>query len=112
MASTVNPVLIKSWDDRVVSRSKNLRGILDYSRKYRVAKVRIWPNNPAWRFPYPGSTVSTVGDSEGARFEITWENGSTCLSDFASATVCGQFFRHRMETFRIIEIYDKRWASE
>lgn len=80
-------VIIRDKDMKVVSRSNNLRGILDYSRRNTVERVDIWPN------------------PNGAQFGIAWTDGSSCIDDFADAKVCAQFFRHRLETFRWVKIH-------
>lgn len=73
---------------RTVSTSRNLRGILEYTRKNTVERVDIWPN------------------SNGAQVGIAWHNGSTCITDFADATVCAQFFRHRIARFPNVIIHE------
>lgn len=80
-------VKIYDKDLRTVSTSRNLRGILEYTRKNTVERVDIWPNK------------------SGAQFGITWSNGSSCISEFADATVCAQFFRHRIARFPVIKIH-------
>lgn len=80
-------IIIRDKDMNVVSRSNNLRGILDYSRKNEVERVDIWPND------------------NGAQFGISWVNGSSCIDDFASAKLCAQFFRHRLDRFKHVKIH-------
>jgi hypothetical protein len=54
---------------RVVSRSRNLRGILEYSRTHFVARIDLYKH-----------------DLEG-QLGITWANGSTVITSFASFDV-------------------------
>jgi hypothetical protein len=71
-------ITIRDIDFNVVNTSRNLRGILEYTRAHGVERVDIWP-----------------GKDKGAQFGITWNNGASTMSDFASATVCQQFFAKR-----------------
>lgn len=59
-------IIIRDKAGRAVSRSKNLRGILDYSRKNEVERVDLYP---------------------GPQLGIAWKNGASMLADFADATV-------------------------
>ena len=70
-------VKIYDKDLRTISTSRNLRGILEYTRKNTIDRVDIWPTE------------------SGAQFGITWLNGSFCISDFADAMVCKAFFAKR-----------------
>ena len=65
-------------DLRCVSNSKNLLGIIEYTRAHAVERVDIWPRK----------------DGE-ALVGIAWENGSTTTVDFASFVVAKEFFKSR-----------------
>lgn len=71
-------VIIRDTDGCIVSRSKNLRGILDYSRRHIVERVDIWPH------------VSGT-----AQLGVTWINGASVITDFQSFTVCRQWCTSR-----------------
>lgn len=64
-------VVIRDIDFQVASRSRNLRGILEYSRRHPVERVDIWEARGG-----------------AAQLGIAWSNGSTCVTDFASFEVC------------------------
>lgn len=70
-------IKIYDADMRTASTSRNLRGLLEYTRKNEVERVDIWPNK------------------NGAQFGVTWRNGASCMSDFADSTVCKAFFAKR-----------------
>lgn len=68
--------------DRIVSRSRNLRGMRDYARVSPVACVvcrmrRAHPNDP-------GGVIS-----------VEYANGATCTADFASYHIMVDFVRKR-----------------
>lgn len=71
-------VIIRDADGHVVSRSRNLRGILEYSRRVPVERIDIWRN-----------------PDETAQLGITWTNGSSTITDFASFNVCKQWCASR-----------------
>lgn len=64
-------VVIRDADFKIVSRSRNLRGILDYSRKHLVERVDIWQ-----------------GAAGGAQLGIVWLSGASVITDFACFEVC------------------------
>lgn len=68
--------------DRIVSRSRNLRGMRDYARVSPVACVvcrmrRGHPNDP------------------GGHLWVRYDNGATCETDFASYNIMVDFVRKR-----------------
>lgn len=58
-------------NSRVVSQSKNLRGIVAYARQVKLASIVIQPK--------PDLSASLA---------ISWVDGATCFTNFASYTVC------------------------
>ena len=56
-------------DGGVVSRSRNLRGILDYGRKHGVAKALV------------------LNAPEGALVRLAFEDGAFCYTEFADYSV-------------------------
>lgn len=71
-------VIIYDSNMKPVSHSRNLRGILDYSRKHAVAKVRL-----------------TQYKIVGGMLHIEWMNGATVCTIFASWTVLKSWVRGR-----------------
>ena len=71
-------ITIRDRDFRIVSSSRNLRGIIDYSRRHIVERVDIWPH---------ASGTAQLG--------ITWTNGASVITDFQSSTVCEQWCASR-----------------
>ena len=70
----MNTVVIRDVDFKPVRASRNLRGIMEYTRKHAVQRVDIWP-----------------GKDGGAQLGIAWLDGASCITDFASAHVCKQW---------------------
>lgn len=73
-------IVIRDSSMRPVSTSKNLRGLLDYTRRNRVNRVDIWPD----KVPRTGALVG-----------IEWTNGATTTFTFESLVVCQQWFAAR-----------------
>ena len=71
-------ITIRDSDFCIVSTSRNLRGIIDYSRTHTVKRVDIWPH---------ASGTAQLG--------ITWSNDSSAITDFQSFTVCKQWCASR-----------------
>lgn len=71
---------IKDASGHVYSRSKNLRGILDYSRRPFIRVTRL--------------TVMHAGDS-GGRLRVDWSNGHHVIAIFASHAVMLQWIKAR-----------------
>ena len=68
-------VIIRNTGGRVVSRSKNLRGIVDYARNHaKPNRVDIWQNRD-------GS----------AQLGIVFADDATVITDFASFEVCRSY---------------------
>lgn len=67
-------IIIRDASFRIVSRSRNLRGILSRNRQHAVDRVDVWE-----------------GKTGGAQLGVTWADGSSCITDFASFTVCVQW---------------------
>jgi hypothetical protein len=65
-------VVIRDRDFKPVNVSRNLRGIISSSGRNAVERVDVWP--------------SKSGD--GAQLGVTWTNGSSVITDFASFKVC------------------------
>lgn len=65
-------------NDEIVSRSRNLRGVLDYARKHGIARVRIAPE----------------GKYEGLLF-VEFTNWATSLVRFSSFGVLREFVQER-----------------
>jgi hypothetical protein len=76
------PVTIRDRDMRIVSTSRNLRGILGFSRTHVVERIDIWP-----------------GAAGGAQLGITWMDGASCITDFASFTLCKDWVSRRRVFF-------------
>lgn len=72
-------VVIRDAAFNVVSKTKNLRGILDYSRTHRVDRIDFWEEG-----------VKGTG-----QLGITWVNGSSTITDFADAGVMRRWVRGR-----------------
>jgi hypothetical protein len=68
----MKPVLIRDADFRVVRTSRNLRGIIGYSRTHAVERVDIYPSS----------------HDCSAQLGIAWADGATCITDFASFEIC------------------------
>ena len=73
-------ITIRDKDFRVVARSHNLRGILDYSRDHPVERVDLFPATN-------GNPAGTLG--------VTWTNGATTVADFASYSVMKKWVKAR-----------------
>lgn len=63
-----------SLNNKIVSKSKDLRGIMEYNRKFPLQKVDIFDMNP------------------GASFRAYFSNGAVCEGIFASYNVCNSWF--------------------
>jgi hypothetical protein len=72
-------VTIRDNSFNIVQRSKNLRGILERTRRIAVDRVDVWPDK--------------AGDT--AQLGVTWVDGSSCVTDFASFKLCKQWCRAR-----------------
>lgn len=68
--------------DKVVSNSRNLRGLLDYARKHFIHRVAICNRN-----------------SHGALY-VEFENGATCRTEFADYSVLVRWILARRSWFR------------
>lgn len=76
MKHTVQIIL----DGAIVSEQKNLRAIRDYSSRLRpVTDVTVFPAEPA-----------NTAD-HGAVLHVTWRNGATCTTTFASFALCKNY---------------------
>jgi len=64
-------ITIRNADFRITHQSRNLRGILDHTRRAAVERIDIWP-----------------GKDGTAQLGVAWADGSTCITTFASAEVC------------------------
>lgn len=73
-----NPI-IRDRDFKVVSNSRNLRGILEYARKIVTDRIDLYRNK-------------TVG----GQFGITFVDGATSISDFSSYDVMLKFAKKRV----------------
>lgn len=74
-------VTIRDSAGAVIHRSRNLRGIMDYSRGVGVAIER------ADLFAHKGAESGTLG--------VTWNTGATCMVDFASFEVMREWVNAR-----------------
>lgn len=72
-------IVIRDADFRVAHRSRNLRGILDYSRNHVVTRIDCYG-------PHANGT-GTLG--------IAWADGATCITDFADYAVMVQWVKAR-----------------
>lgn len=63
-------IIIRDQEGTVVSRSKNLRGIRDYSRHNEVERIDLYP---------------------GPQMGVAWRNGSTSIMDWADPAVMQQW---------------------
>ena len=72
-------ITIRDRNFTVVSRSKNLRGVLRRCAAFDLSRVDIWP---------------TVGG--GALFGLAWVDGSTSIFNFADLTIAKRFFESRV----------------
>jgi hypothetical protein len=66
-------------DDKVVQRSKNLRGLLERAHKIGVAKAAV------------------IRSGNGANVYVTFSDGSECWTSFADFTIARDFFRKRWQ---------------
>ena len=80
-------ILIRNKDFEVVSRSRNLRGILSYSRHTAVERIDLYK----------------APDGCG-QFGITWCDGASCITDFASYNVMADFAKKR--TFKAAPVFE------
>lgn len=71
-------VVIRDASLRIVSRSRNLQGILSRNRIHAVDRVDVWE-----------------GEAGDAQLGVTWADGSSCITDFTSFTVCVQWCASR-----------------
>lgn len=69
-------------DGRVVSQSKNLRGMRDYARKSRVAKIETRKRN------------AHANDPAGI-LTVTYRDGARCVAVFNSHAIMIDFVRER-----------------
>jgi hypothetical protein len=74
-----NGIIIRDINGRSVRRSKNLRGILEYCRTCQVERVDLFGPNR---------------DGEGV-LGVTWADGSTCVTDFASYRLMAEWAKAR-----------------
>jgi hypothetical protein len=74
-------VKIRDASGRVIHTSRNLRGILDYSRGRCVIVERV--------------DLFPLKHSEGGTMGITWNTGATCITDFASYRVMVEWAKAR-----------------
>jgi len=70
-------------DGKVVKRSANLRGVLDYARTHGVHAVYVDPNN------------RSKPESDGAWVVFIFDNGAHCTTEWASFTVACQWIMAR-----------------
>lgn len=66
------------WRGVVVAHSKNLRGLLDYARKHRVAYVSVHGTHDG-----------------GAAYYVRYNNGAEARGEFADLSVAVRWFRTR-----------------
>lgn len=72
-------VIIYDSKGKPVSRSKNLRGILEYSRKHSVAKIRLVRHT----------------EGGGGTLLLRWRNGSLVSAPFADWSVLNSWVHAR-----------------
>jgi hypothetical protein len=87
-------VVIRGADFRVASRSRNLRGILTYSREHVVTRVDL--------FGPHSSGTGTLG--------LAWADGATCITDFADYTVMREWVAKR-RIFRHLKQCPEKFAK-
>lgn len=84
-------VTIFDRENNVIGRSKNLRGILNRSRKHVVTRI----------------TLGHMGGSQG-QLGITWRDGSFALADFADYEVMRRFVTaRRTRLFALADVRDE-----
>jgi hypothetical protein len=75
----MKPVIIRDANFKVVSVSKNLRGIITRLGRIEPARFDIWPN----------------ARDGGAQLGVTWVDGSSVITDFADAGICRRWVEKR-----------------
>jgi hypothetical protein len=73
-------VVIRDSDCKVVSTSRNLRGVIARLGRIRPERFDIWPASDGT-----------------AQLGITWADGSSMITDFASAAICVRFCENRQQ---------------
>lgn len=95
-------------DGKVIHRSRNLRGILEYARRILIDSVTIKP--------VFSSDAPFVHSKASAILFVRWIDGATCETDFASFTICvdwckdrSKFSRwpHKWPKHNVISSFDK-----
>jgi len=75
-------------DDRIISRTKDLRKLIWYAGKFKVKEVsvtRLFPRQPL---------------DATARLFIDFSNGAFCGTDFASFQICVDFVKARIRNWQ------------
>ena len=81
-------IIIRDRNFKIVSRSRNLRGIMEYSRRKSTAyRIDLYRGKNGW---------------SGGQFGIAWHDGSTAICDFADFSIMESFAKKR--TFKGAEI--------
>ena len=75
-----------------ISWSKNLRGILTYSRENETERIDLYKPDPT---------------RSGGQFGIAWANGSTSICDFADYSIMEKFANKKTFKPAIIKIHHK-----
>lgn len=85
---------IKIYDKslKLVSYSRNLRGILQYSRQHLTNRIDLYKGSNGW---------------SGGQFGIEWENGSTSICDFADFSIMQAFAKKRTFRNATINIHER-----
>jgi len=73
-------ISIRDSEFKVVGVGRNLRIVMDRSRRIKIERVDIWP-----------------GKSEGAQVGVAWVDGSSSIFDFADAGIAKKFFESRVK---------------
>lgn len=74
-------VIIRNAEFRIVAQSRNLRGIIDYSRSHAIERIDLY---------------------KGPQLGISWVDGASCITDFADVTVMHKW----IERFKGVPIHD------
>jgi hypothetical protein len=82
-------------DEKVVHRSRNLRGLITHARRAGVHSAAVWRTQ------------------SGATVYVEYSDGAYCRTDFADFTIARDFFRKRWQKwglFAEIRNSDNYWS--
>lgn len=90
---------IKIYDNAgaCVSRSKNLRGILAYSRAHETERIDLYKPTDGW---------------SGGQFGIAWKDGATAICDFADFSIMEGFAKKKTFGGATVKLHQKGEATK